>query len=100
MHILILSFLLFQTPVPAPVCLMVITCPGTPIPTPTPSPSEEVVRIAEWNAKTASEQVVFWNTLLIPEQRVYYWYNLQMSKRADFCIALGFPGTCIPIPVP
>lgn len=97
MHALILLFILFQIPQPASVCLMVITCPT---PSPSPSPDAESVRIAEWNAKTSTEQITFWNALTMPEQKVYYWYNLQVTKRADFCVALGLPVTCIPIPVP
>jgi hypothetical protein len=100
---LLLAFMLQI--VPAPVCLMVITCPSVsavPVPTPTPTPSisPEAAQIAAWNAMTDAERVVFWNALAMPEQKVYYWYALQAPKRPGFCVALSLPTDCIPIPVP
>jgi hypothetical protein len=49
---------------------------------------DQPTRIAFWKTLTVEQQYYYWNAFALPEQ--------QMS----FCVALGKPSNCIPIPAP
>lgn len=102
---LLFASLLFQ--IPAPVCMMFIACPGPVAPTPSPSPetipgisAEEFARIRAWNQMDQATRLTFWTTLTV-EQQYYYWNSFMFpEQKTAFCVALGKPANCVPIPAP